>query len=273
MMRATRAASQSALDGIDVILHLAGRAHILRETAADPHAEFMRVNAEGTAALAAAAVTAGVRRLVYVSSVGVHGNTSGNTPLTIASPLQPHSPYTASKLAGEMAARAVSGERLDVVVLRVPLVYGSEVGANFLRLLRWIDKDWPLPFGSVHNRRSLVSVWNLCDLLLTLVTHRAAANRTWLVCDGEDLSTPELIRRIARAMGRRSRLVPIPVGLLRLVGTLTGRTAQITQLCSSLQVDATGTRRELGWSPVMSVDAAISRTVAWYQTEVAPRGA
>jgi UDP-glucose 4-epimerase len=207
-----------------------------------------------------------------VSSIGVYGNTSGAAPFTVESPLRPHSPYTASKLAGEMRAQAASAAGLDVVVVRVPLVYGSGVGANFLRLIRWVDKDWPLPFGSVRNRRSLVSVWNLCDLLLTLITCAAAANRTWLVCDGEDLSTPELMQRIAQAMGKRARLVAIPVSLLRLAGTLTGRSAQVIQLCSSLQVDATETRRKLDWSPIMSVDSAISRTVAWYQSEVAPRG-
>ena len=182
----------AALNGIDSVVHLAGRAHVLRETSANPEDEFNRVNAEATAALMAAAVSAGVRRLVYVSSIGVLGSESGDGPFTAGSVPRPHNGYTRSKLAGEIAARAVADAQTEVVILRLPLVYGSGVKANFLRLLRWVDKEWPLPLGAVHNRRSLLSVWNLVDLLVNVLLHPKSPGRTWMVSDGEDVSTPGL---------------------------------------------------------------------------------
>jgi nucleoside-diphosphate-sugar epimerase len=257
----------AALRGVDIVVHAAARAHILRETAADPDAEFMRVNAEGTAALVAAAVAAGVRRFVYLSSIGVLGSDSGDGPFTAASAPRPHNGYSRSKLAGEIAARSVAAAPLEVVVLRLPLIYGPGVRANFLRLLRWVDKGLPLPLGAVHNRRSLLSIWNLCDLIANILLNPAAPGRTWMVSDGEDVSTPDLIRHIGDAMGRRVRLVPVPVQLLRLVGNMTGRGAVITQLCGSLTLDIAPTRDELRWSPPVSVDESLKRTVAWYLAE------
>lgn len=253
----------AALDGIDVVVHLAGRAHILQETAKDPRSEFMRVNADGTANLATAAAAAGVQRLLYVSSVGVLGSSSGDSPFTAASTPRPHNAYTESKLAGEVAARS-AGAHLGVVVVRAPLIYGSGVRANFYSLLEWVDKEWPLPLGAVANRRSFVSVWNVCDILVNALTHPAAADRTWLVSDGEDLSTPDLIRRIASAMQRRTRLLRVPVGVLDALGRLTGRRAQLIQLCGSLALDITQTCNELSWRPPVSVDHALARTVEWY---------
>jgi UDP-glucose 4-epimerase len=155
---------------------------------------------------------------------------------------------------------------METVVVRSPLVYGPNVRANFLRLMRWVDKERPLPLGAVENSRSLVSIWNLCDLLLHVSKHSAAPGRTWMVSDGEDLSTPELIRRIGAAMDRRVRLLPVPPGLLRLAGGLLGRRAEIARLCGSLAVDITQTRRELEWSPPITVDEAIARTVEWYSS-------
>jgi UDP-4-keto-D-QuiNAc 4-reductase len=257
----------AALDGIDTVVHLAARAHILRETSADPDAEFMRVNAEGTAALVTAAVAAGVRCLIYMSSAGVLGSNSGDTPFTSVSAPRPHNAYARSKLAGELAARSAAGAKLELVVLRVPLVYGPGVRANFLRLLRWVDRGWPVPLGAVHNRRSLLSVWNLCDLLVNVLLSPAARAGTWLVSDGEDLSTPELMRRIGAAMGRRVRLMPVPVGLLQLSGRLLGRTALITQLCGSLTLDILLTRDQFRWSPPVSVDESLARTVNWFLAE------
>jgi nucleoside-diphosphate-sugar epimerase len=263
---------REALDGVEAVVHLAGRAHVLREKTVDPYGEFMRANAEGTATLAAAAAVAGVRRLVYVSSIGVLGNQTTDVPFRDDSVPQPHNSYAKSKLAGELAARSAADSGLAVVVVRPPLVYGSGVAANFLRLLRWIDRKIPLPLGAVNNRRSLVNVWNLCDLLVTFLDNPAAAGGTWLVSDGEDLSTPELIRRIAAAMGRRVRLPPVPVRLLELCGRLTGRGMQISSLCSSLTVDIGRTQRELGWSPSVPLNEAIARTVAWYLAEGGSRG-
>jgi nucleoside-diphosphate-sugar epimerase len=257
---------RAALDGIDVVIHLAARAHVLRETAADPRAAFMRVNAEGTAALVNAAVAAGVRRFIYASSIGVLGSTSGRAAFTPDRTPRPHNAYSESKLAGERAARSAAA-RLEVVILRLPLVYGAGVRANFLRLLRWVDRGWPLPLAGVENLRSLLSVWNLCDIVMHVLKNPVAGGRTWLISDGEDLSTPELIRRIAGFMQRKARLWRVPVSLLQLLGQLTRQQAQISQLCTSLTVDITQTRRGLGWSPSVSVDEALERTVSWYLSD------
>ena len=253
----------AALEGVNAVVHLAARAHIVKETARDPLVEFMRVNAEGTLRLAHAAVAAGVRRIIYLSSIGVLGNESGDSPFTNASPPNPHNAYAESKLAGEVAVRTVSSQ-IEVVVVRVPLVYGTGVRANFYRLLRSVDEGLPLPLGAIHNRRSLVSVWNLCDLLSTTLRHPAAPGRNWLVSDGEDLSTPELIRRLARHMQRKARLLPVPISVLNALGRLTGRQGQITQLCGSLALDITETQNELGWRPPVPVDEGLRRTVSWY---------
>ena len=257
----------AALRGIDMVVHAAGRAHILKEAAVDPEAEFMRVNAEGTAALVAAAVAAGVRRFVYLSSIGVLGGGSAERPFDATSVPRPHNSYARSKLAGEIATRSVAATQLEVVVLRLPLVYGAGVRANFLRLLRAIDSGWPLPLGAVKNRRSLLSVWNLCDLVVNVLLNPAAPGGTWMVSDGEDLSTPELIRRIGDAMRRRPWLVPVPVGLIRCVGALTGRRAVIAQLCGSLTLDLSPARQQLDWSPPLSVDESLRRTVDWFLTQ------
>jgi UDP-glucose 4-epimerase len=156
---------------------------------------------------------------------------------------------------------------MEVVILRPPLVYGPGVRANFLRLLQWIDSGWPLPLGGVQNRRSLVNVWNLCDLLTNVIQNPAAPGHAWIVSDGEDLSTPELIRRIATAMGRHVKLLRVPIGTLQILGSLTGRQDQITQLCGSLRLNIEQTREELGWSPRVSVNQALARTVRWYLSE------
>jgi nucleoside-diphosphate-sugar epimerase len=256
----------AALRGAATVIHLAGRAHVLRERALDPRAEFMRVNAEGTAALVTAAVKAGVTRVIYVSSIGVLGDATSAGAFTMASTPRPHNAYAESKLAGEVIARSSAGNALEVVVVRPPLVYGPGVRANFLRLLRLVRLGLPLPFGSIENRRSMVSVWNLCDLLVRLLSHPHASRGEWLVTDGEDLSTPELIRRIGRAMQRRVLLLPVPPPLLATLGQCVGRRAEIRQLCGSLAVDATETRRLLDWTPPVAVDEGLARTVAWFVT-------
>jgi nucleoside-diphosphate-sugar epimerase len=255
---------RAALHGVDMVVHTAGRAHILRDTAADPDAQFMRVNAEATAALVAAAVAAGVRKFVYLGSIGVLGSDSGAAPFTAASVPQPHNAYARSKLAGEVAAQFSAGTQLEVVVLRLPLVYGPGVRANFLRLMRLIDSGWPVPLGAVRNRRSLLSIWNLCDLVVKVLRHPAAPGSTWLVSDGEDLSTPELIGKIARAMRRQVRLVAVPVGLLRWLGAISGHEAQVRQLCGSLTLDTSATREHFHWLPPVSVDDALALTVDWF---------
>lgn len=256
-----------ALDGIELVVHLAARAHILRETAADPWEQFKRVNVDGTATLVSAAVAAGVRRFVYVSSVGVHGDNSEGGVITEESPLKPVSLYGKSKLAGEDVARSLAGNKLDVAIVRPPLVYGSGVRGNFLRLLRWIDRGWPIPVQAAGNQRSLVNVWDLCGLTARLLTHAAAPGRAWMISDGEDLSTADLVHRIGIAMSRRVRIVPMPRSLLSLAAAAVGRREQVRALSGSLTVDMSRTCTDLGWRPMLSVNEAIDRTVHSYLSD------
>lgn len=250
-----------AVEGISVVVHLAGRAHT-REGSEDV---FQRVNAGGTGSLARAAKAAGVRRLVYVSSLGVLGDLSDPAGHSDASVPRPHNAYSRSKLAGEEAALEAAGDGFEVVIVRPPLTYGSHVGASFLRLMRVIDQQWPLPFGAVSNRRSFISVWNLCDFLVHVSGHPLAVRRPWLVSDADDLSTPDLLRRLARDMGRPVRLPRVPVGLLKVAADLSGQQAQFRQLCGSLFVDSRATIDELGWQPPVSVDEGLHRTAEWYR--------
>lgn len=255
----------AALDGIDAIVHAAARAHVVGDPA-DNAALYTKTNADATRALAASAVRAGVKRFVYVSSIKVNGEENGGHSYTAASEPHPRDAYGESKfLAERYLAEAAAGSAMGWVIVRPPLVYGPGVRANFLRLLRWIDRERPLPFGAVDNRRSLVNVWNLADLLVRVVENRAAAGRVWLVSDGEDLSTAELIRRISRAMRRRPRLLSVPPSLLRAAGALTGRSAEIARLCGSLTLDIRATRDELGWAPPVTLDDALARTARWYE--------
>jgi nucleoside-diphosphate-sugar epimerase len=257
----------AALAGVDLVAHLAGRAHRLGDTRADAE-RYAATNAWGTRRLAEACAAAGVRRLVFVSTVKVNGEGPTITPYSAQDPPAPHDPYGQSKWLGEQLLQEVTARsHLQAAIVRPPLVYGPGVRANFLRLLRWVDRGWPIPLGAVQNRRSLVSVWNLCDLLMRLLTHPGAAGRVWMVSDDEDLSTPELMREIARAMERRARLIPVPVALLASVAAATGRRAELRRLCGSLQVDITPTRHELAWAPPVSFGEGLARTVSWYRSQ------
>jgi len=254
----------AALAGVDCIIHAAARAHVLHDDAAAAKLYF-ETNVHGTRTLAQAAARAGIRRFVYLSSIKVNGEETGAAPYTTADPPSPRDAYGQSKWHAEQALQQVAASSaMQSVIVRPPLVYGPRVRANFLRLLSWVERGWPLPLGSVSNRRSLVSIWNLCDLLVRALEHPRAADRTWMVSDGEDVSTPELIRRIGRAMGRRVTLVPVPVPLLRLGAGLVGHGAEFARLCGSLTVDISRTRAELGWSPPLALDAGLARTSAWY---------
>lgn len=253
----------AALRDIDVVVHLAGRAHVLKEQSANPREEFMRVNAAGTGALAAASAAAGVRRMVFVSSIGVLGRES-ETPLRNDSPPRPHNDYAESKLAGEESALSAAQGRLEVAIVRPPLVHGPGVPANFARLLAWVDRQIPLPLGAVKNRRSLVAADNLCDLLLLTTTHPAAAGGRFLVSDDHTLSTPDLMREIGALLKRRVRLLPVPVSLMYGLGSLAGVRGQLVQLCGSLEVDLGGTRSRLGWQPPVPFREALRRTADWY---------
>ena len=258
---------REAVRGLDIVIHVAARAHVLHDSSANSNL-YVETNVHGTERLAEASAQAGVRRFVFLSSVKVNGEDTKEHAYTTDDEPRPRDAYGSSKWhAEERLGEVAKRTGMEAVIVRPPLVYGPGVRANFLRLLQWVDKERPLPLGAIDNNRSLVSVWNLCDLLVRLLEHPRASGRTWMVSDGEDLSTPELIRRIARAMNRRVRLVPVPIGVLTLLGVLTGRQAEIARLCSSLAVNIEHTRRELEWTPPMKMDEAIARTVAWYLSE------
>jgi UDP-glucose 4-epimerase len=247
------------LDRIDVVIHAAARVHVMRDQAADPVVEFRRANTEGTLALARQAAAAGVKRFVFVSSIKVNGEgTLPGQPFVAKVSSAPCDPYGLSKYEAEEGLKALAAETgMEIAIVRPPLVYGPGVGANFLSMMRWISRGVPLPLGSIHNRRSLVALDNLVDLLLTCATHPAAANRVFLVSDGEDLSTTDLLRRLGRAMGKPPRLLPVPAAALRWGAAILGRGDIGRRLCGSLQVDASETSRTLGWKPVIGVDAAL----------------
>lgn len=263
---------KAALEGVDAVIHLAARAHILNDAPENAHL-YVETNTRGTECLAEAAAQAGVSRFLFLSSVKVNGEDSAQRAYTARDEPHPADAYGTSKWLAEKSLRAVAAKTgMQAAIVRSPLVYGPGVRANFYRLMRWVDAQWPLPFGAIKNRRSLVGVWNLCDLLMNLLSNPAAPDGTWMVSDGEDLSTPELIRRIGRAMNRRSLLPPVPVGLLNICACLAGRKAEIARLCGSLAVDIVPTREELGWSPPVSADEALARTVSWYLSDGAARG-
>jgi nucleoside-diphosphate-sugar epimerase len=254
----------AALAGVDSVVHLAARTHVLGDDPANFDLYF-KANDRGTRKLVEASAQAGVRRFVYLSSIKVSGEQTTGRPFVPEDKPAPVDAYARSKWCGEQAV-AVAGETgpMEVAIVRSPLVYGAGVRANFLRLMERIDRRWILPLGAIDNRRSLVSVWNLCDLLAVVLRKPEAAGKTWLVSDGQDLSTPELIRHIAHAMDRRARLIPVPPTMLRIFGMLVGRSDEIRRLCGSLVVDISRTCAELGWSPPVTLDDALGRTAAWY---------
>ncbi|ASN82978.1 hybrid nucleoside-diphosphate sugar epimerase/sugar transferase [Deinococcus ficus] len=250
------------LDGADHVVYLAARVHVMNDTHPDPLAAYRAINRDAPVALARAAAQAGVRRLVYLSSIKVNGEGS-RRPFTEEDRPQPTDPYGVSKWEAEQALLEVGRETgLAVVVIRPPLVYGPGVKANFMSLARAAGKGWPLPLGAVDNRRSLIYVENLADLIALTLEHPAAAGQVFLASDGEDLSTADLTRRLAEAQGRTPNLPAVPVGWLRLAGRLTGRTAVIDRLLGSLQVSSDKARRDLAWTPPYPVWQAVARTGA-----------
>ncbi|WP_252271386.1 UDP-glucose 4-epimerase family protein [Pseudomonas subflava] len=250
------------LQGVSVIVHTAARVHVMHERSSDPLSEFRRVNVEGTLALARMAAEAGVRRFVFLSSIKVNGESSlPGVPFRADDPPCPQDPYGLSKLEAERGLQRIADETgLEVVIVRPPLVYGPGVRANFLSMMRWLHRGIPLPLGGIDNRRSLVALDNLVDLLVCCLRHPAAANQTFLVSDGEDLSTSELLRRLGHALRRPARLVAWASRPLRLLLRWAGREALVQRLFGSLQVDIDKTRTLLGWSPVMTSGDALNQT-------------
>jgi nucleoside-diphosphate-sugar epimerase len=251
---------RALIEGSDAVVHLAAVAH----RAAD-ESSLRRVNVD--AALRLAESSAGrVRRFVFLSSVKVHGEDSGTRPYRESDPLLPQDSYGRSKLAAERALNELSERTgMELAVIRSPLVYGPGVKANFLRLLQWIDSGWPLPFAKLRNRRSLIYAGNLADAIARTVEH-ASALGPLLVSDEEVVSTPELISRIAFALGRPARLVSAPLALLRLAGALAGKSEEIQRLTGNLVLDPSKARQLLGWRPPLALDQGLAETARWFRS-------
>lgn len=240
----------------------AARVHVMNDDAADPLREFRRINVNGTLRLATQAAEAGAGRFVFISSIKVNGeSTVPGRPFTAQQAPAPIDPYGVSKWEAEQQLRKLSAETgMELVIIRPVLVYGPGVKANFLNMMKWLYKGVPLPLGAIHNKRSLVSLDNLVDLIVTCIDHPRAANETFLVSDGEDLSTTELLQRMSKALGKRPRLLPVPAWMLETAAKVVGKQSIAQRLCGSLQVDISHTRERLGWTPPVSVDAALRKT-------------
>jgi nucleoside-diphosphate-sugar epimerase len=251
------------LQGVDVLLHTAARVHVMADAAPDPLAEFRRVNVQGTLHLARQSASAGVKRFVFISSIGVNGRDTGpGRPFTELHAVHPHNAYAISKHEAEQGLRQIAADTgMEVVIIRPPLVYGSNAPGNFGTLMRAVQRGLPLPLALVHNQRSLVALDNLVDFIITCTTHPQAANETFLVSDGHDLSTPELIRKMAEAAGVPAWLWPVPVWALQAGAQLLGKGDAVQRLCGNLQVDISKARELLGWVPPVSVDDGLRRAM------------
>lgn len=272
-----------ALEYASAVVHCAARVHVMADTAVDPLAEFRRVNVQGTLNLARQAAAAGVQRFIFLSSIKVNGEaTPAPPPLPLPGGARgkerekfsaddvpaPQDPYGISKMEAEAGLRQIAAQTgMAVVIIRPPLVYGPGVKANFAAMMRWLARRVPLPLGAIHNQRSLVALDNLVDLIVTCIDHPAAANQTFLVSDGEDLSTTQLLQRLGRALGKPARLIPVPAMLLKAGAALVGKPAIAQRLCGSLQVDISKTQQLLGWVPPLSVDEGLKRAAEGYLHE------
>ncbi len=278
-----------ALAGIDTVVHLAARVHVMDDTCSDPLAEYRKVNVEGTKCLANAAANVGIKRFIFISSIKVNGE--GTDPqITQITRIrekgtgdrgregepkeffsekdvpEPHDPYAVSKWEAEQVLRDVEADTgLEAVILRPPLVYGPGVKANFLRLFKIVERGIPLPFAKIDNRRSFIYLDNMIDAIITCINHSGAAGQTFLISDGEDVSTPELIRRIALALEKPVRLFSTPPFLMRLAGKLLGKSAATDRLLGSLTIDSAKIRRELGWKPSYTMKHGLKETARWYK--------
>jgi UDP-glucose 4-epimerase len=244
------------LQGVDAVIHLAARVHVMKEIHNNPLREFQKANVDATIHLARAAARSGVRRFVFVSTIKVNGeNTELGRPFTADAQPNPQGPYALSKADAESALRRIGLETgMEVAIIRPPLVYGPGVRGNFLSLMKWASSGAPSVFSAVQNRRSLVHVENLCDLIISAAMHPKAANHVFLVSDGRDLSTDELLTRLTAAAGRRQIHMAVPPAILRSVGRLMGRSETISRLLENLQVDITKTCTTLNWTPRISIE-------------------
>ena len=253
-----------ALEGVDGVVHLAARVHVTHEQVGKFLEEFRKVNVAGTEHLAKAVAASGIKRFVYVSSIGVNGAQSAlGKPFSEADKPNPHNAYSLSKWEAEKCLLRVADETgMEVVIIRPPLVYGCGAPGNFGSLTRAVQRGWPLPLGAVHNQRSLVALDNLVDFIVTCLTHPQAGNQTFVVSDGQDMSTTELVRGMAQAVGLPSRLLPVPVWALQAGASLVGKGDAVQRLCVNLQVDISKARSLLEWVPPVSVEVGLRRAMA-----------
>lgn len=255
-----------ALIGVSSVIHAAARVNVMKDQSADPLAEFRRINVAGTLNLAQQAAAAGVKRFVFISSIKVNGElTQIEQPFTEKDRAAPVDAYGISKYEAEVGLRRVADETgMEVVIIRPVLVYGPGVKGNFLSMVLWLYKGIPLPFGAINNARSLVSIDNLIDLIITCLHHPAAANQTFLVSDGEDISTTQLLKYTASAMGVSSRLIPVPALMIQVTAKLLCKVEVAQRLCGNLQVDISKARQLLGWVPPISLKEGLRRAVKGY---------
>jgi nucleoside-diphosphate-sugar epimerase len=253
-----------SLSGVNVVIHLAARVHVMHDNADDPLDAFRKINVEGAFNLARQASEAGVRRFIFISSIKVNGEgTLAGRPYSADDEPMPADAYSISKLEAEDALRQLAAETgMEVVIIRPPLVYGPGAKANFNTMMCWLRRGVPLPLAAVHNKRSFVALDNLIDLIVTCIDHPAAANQIFLAGDGEDLSTTELLQRLGAALGKPARLFPVPVWLLKIGASVLGRRAMAQRLCDSLQVDISKTCDLLGWQPPLCVDEGLKKAAA-----------
>lgn len=254
----------SALESCDVVIHTAARVHVMHETMADPLAEFLRVNVEGTLNLARQAAEQGVKRFIFLSSVKVNGEATFNQNKFLASDIpSPEDAYGISKFSAEQGLMTLAKKTgMEVVIIRPPLVYGPGVKGNLNRLILWVNKGWPLPFALIHNKRSFVSVYNLISLILCCIDHPNAVNQIFLVSDGQDISTPELLKIVGRAVNRPLRLLSFPVVILRVLSKLLGRKSDFDRLNGCLQLDITKTCEQLGWEPIACMQDTLASMIS-----------
>ncbi|MGF6319125.1 UDP-glucose 4-epimerase family protein [Pseudomonas frederiksbergensis] len=254
------------LDDVQVVIHCAARVHVMNESATDALMEFRKINVDGTVSLARKAAESGVKRFIYISSIKVNGeSTVPGNPFKFDDPPAPIDPYGISKLEAEDALRKISLDTdMEVVIIRPPLVYGPGVRANFLSMMSWLNKRVPLPLGAINNRRSFVAVDNLVDLVIKCVDHPEAANNTFLVSDGEDLSTTQLLQCIGRAFAKPALLIPVPVWMLKSVLSVLGKKVIAQRLFDSLEVDIVRTQTLLSWSPPVAMTRALRQTADHY---------
>ncbi|QJQ19689.1 SDR family oxidoreductase [Pseudomonas sp. SK] len=255
------------LEDVSVVVHAAARVHVMKDLAQDPLTEFRTVNVDGTLALARQAAAAGVKRFVFISSIKVNGEeTVVGHSFTAESQPAPVDPYGISKYEAELGLKKIADETgLEVVIIRPVLVYGPGVKGNFLSMMKWLDRGVPLPFGAINNKRSLIFLDNLVDLIFTCLVHPAAAGQVFLASDGHDLSTSSLLRRLSSALGRPARLLPIPSALIEVFARLIKRRSIALRLCGSLQVDIKKNQRLLDWHPPVSVDDGLASVATYYK--------